>query len=69
MSTLFTHRPSSGRPLVLRIDVTLLLTTVLAATVGVVLVYSATRSKLALAGLNSHYFLTRQAAYVVVGGS
>jgi rod shape determining protein RodA len=68
LSTLFTHRPSSGRPLVLRIDVTLLLTTVLAATVGVVLVYSATRSKLALAGLNSHYFLTRQAAYVVVGG-
>src|SRR5579872_2151715 len=54
--------------LVLRIDVTLLLTTVAAAAVGVVLVYSATRSKLALAGLNPHYFLTRQAAYVVVGG-
>ena len=68
MSTLFTHRPNSGRPLALRIDVTLILTTVLVAGVGVVLVYSATRSKLALAGLNPHYFLTRQAAYVVVGG-
>ena len=38
------------------------------AGIGVVLVYSATRSKLAAAGLNPHYFLTRQAAYVVVGG-
>ena len=38
------------------------------AGLGVVLVYSATRSKLAAAGLNPHYFLTRQAAYVVVGG-
>ena len=31
------------------------------------LVYSATRSKLAAADVNPHYFLTRQAAYVVVG--
>jgi rod shape determining protein RodA len=63
LSTLFTHRPSSGRPLVLRIDVTLLLTTVLAACTGVVLVYSATRSKL----VDPHYFLTRQAGFVVAG--
>ena len=38
------------------------------AGLGVVLVYSATRSKLAAADINPHYFLTRQAAYVVVGG-
>ncbi|HXQ90862.1 MAG TPA: FtsW/RodA/SpoVE family cell cycle protein, partial [Acidimicrobiales bacterium] len=48
-------------------DFALLLTTVVVAGFGVVLVYSATRSKLAAAGINPHYFLTRQAAYVVVG--
>jgi rod shape determining protein RodA len=67
LSTLFSHRPNPGRPLALRVDVVLALTTVLVAAMGVVLVYSATRSKLALAGINPHYFLTRQAAYVVVG--
>jgi len=46
----------------------LILTTLVVAGLGVVLVYSATRSKLAAAGLNPHYFLTRQSAYVVVGG-
>ena len=46
----------------------LILTTLVVAGLGVVLVYSATRSKLAAAGLSPHYFLTRQAAYVVVGG-
>ena len=49
-------------------DFALVVTTVLVAVIGVVLVYSATRSKLAAAGLNPHYFLTHQAAYVVVGG-
>ena len=34
--------------------------------VGVVIVYSATRSKLLLAGLSPHYYLDRQ-AYVVAG--
>ena len=63
------HSPHAGRPLALRVDVALILTTLLVAAMGVVLVYSATRSKLALAGINSHYFLTRQAAYVVVGGT
>jgi len=60
-------RPSTGRLLALRIDVALILTTLVVACLGVVLVYSATRSKLAQAGISSHYFLTRQAAYVVVG--
>jgi rod shape determining protein RodA len=44
------------------------LSTLIVAGLGVVLVYSATRSKLAAADINPHYFLTRQAAYVVVGG-
>jgi len=68
LSTSLAHRPASGRPLALRVDFALLLSTLLAAGFGVVLVYSATRSKLAAADLNPHYFLTHQAAYVVVGG-
>jgi rod shape determining protein RodA len=34
---------------------------------GVVMVYSATRDKLAAAGIDPHYYLIRQAAYAVVG--
>ncbi len=49
-------------------DFVLILATALVAGFGVVLVYSATRSKLAAVDINPHYFLTRQAAYVVVGG-
>jgi rod shape determining protein RodA len=67
LSTSLAHRPAAGRPLALRVDFALVLATVLVAGFGVVLVYSATRSKLAAAGINPHYFLTRQAAYVVVG--
>jgi rod shape determining protein RodA len=69
LSTSFAHRPATGRPLAFRVDFALILTTFTVAAFGVVLVYSATRSKLAAAGINSHYFLTRQAAYVVVGGT
>jgi len=47
--------------------VALLLATALVAVMGVILVYSATRSKLALHDVSTHYFLTRQAAYVAVG--
>ena len=47
LSTLSPHRPSAGRPLVLRVDVALVLTTLVVAAIGVVIVYSATRSKLA----------------------
>ncbi|HUI04810.1 MAG TPA: rod shape-determining protein RodA [Acidimicrobiales bacterium] len=67
MSTFSPHRPAPGRPLALRVDLALILTTALVAVMGVILVYSATRSKLALAGVSTHYFLTRQAAYVAVG--
>ena len=40
---------------------------VLLAVVGVVIVYSATKGKLAIAGFNPHYYLTRQALFVMVG--
>ena len=40
----------------------------MAACIGVILIYSATRSKkLVLAWRETHYFLTRQAAYVAAG--
>jgi rod shape determining protein RodA len=68
LSTSLAHRPAAGRPLPLRIDFSLILSTVMVAGLGIVLVYSATRSKLAAAGINPHYFFTRQTAYVVVGG-
>jgi len=67
LSTSLAHRPATGRPLALRVDFALVLSTLAAAGFGVVLVYSATRSKLAAADVNTHYFLTHQAAYVVVG--
>src|SRR5450755_1900875 len=65
--TLSPHRPSPGRPLVLRVDVALVVTTLVVAAIGVVIVYSSTRSRLLLEGLSPHYYLNRQAAYVVVG--
>ena len=66
-TTTFSHRSASGRPLLLRVDFALVLSTILVAAFGVVIVYSATRSKLVLDGVNPHYYLDRQAAYVVVG--
>lgn len=44
-----------------------MLTTVCVAVVGVVIVYSATRSRLVLEGVSPHYYLERQAAFVIVG--
>jgi rod shape determining protein RodA len=63
----FDYRPPSGRPVALRIDYVLVITTLVAAAIGVVMVYSATRDKLALAGFNPHYYLNRQAGFVMVG--
>ncbi len=67
MSTLLPHRPSPGRPLVLRVDVVLILTTLVVAAVGVVIVYSSTRTLALLEGLSPHYYLDRQAGFVIVG--
>ncbi len=66
-STTFAPRSSAGRTLALRADVLLLLASVAVAVTGVVVVYSATRSKLVLAGVSPHYFLDRQAAYAIAG--
>jgi rod shape determining protein RodA len=43
------------------------MTTLIVAAVGVVIVYSSTRSKLLLEGVSPHYYLNRQAAFVIVG--
>jgi rod shape determining protein RodA len=61
------HRATTGRPLALRIDIVLVLTTLAVAALGVLMVYSATRDKLAIAGYNTHYYLNRQAEFVVIG--
>jgi len=44
-----------------------MLTTLVVAAVGVVIVYSSTRTLAVLEGLSPHYYLYRQAAFVVVG--
>ncbi|MHB8682192.1 MAG: rod shape-determining protein RodA [Acidimicrobiales bacterium] len=67
MSNLLSPRTSPGRLLALRVDLALVFTAVVVATIGVVIVYSATRSKLLLAGASPHYYLNRQAGFVFVG--
>lgn len=69
MSTSVSHRPATGRFLALRVDVVLVLSTLALAACGVVLVYSATRSNSVLLadGFSPHYFVSRQAAYALVG--
>jgi rod shape determining protein RodA len=66
-TTTHSHRSTSSRTPALRIDYALIISTLAVAVLGVVIVYSATRSKLVLAGDDPHYFLDHQAAYVVVG--
>ena len=67
VSTLSPHRPSTGRPLVLRAELALIATTLILAAIGVVIVYSSTRYLAVLEGLSRHYYVERQAAYVIVG--
>lgn len=50
-----------------RVDAVLVLTSVALATLGVVMVYSATRGKLAIAGVDPQYYLKRQGIYMVLG--
>jgi rod shape determining protein RodA len=49
------------------LDVLLLGSTAMVAALGVLIVYSATRAKLVLAGVNPHYYLDRQALFAVLG--
>ena len=59
----------SARPrhVAARFDLVLVVTTLLIAVTGVVMIFSATRGKLALAGEDPHYFLKRQAVFMVIG--
>ena len=50
-----------------RVDPLLLGTAVLLSLVGLVMIYSATRDKLALAGSDPHYYLKRQIVFLVLG--
>ena len=49
------------------LDISLLLALVAIGLVGVVMVYSATRQPLILAGYNPHYYVERQGLFVVIG--
>jgi len=49
-----------------RIDVILLVTTGMLAVTGIVMIYSATRGKLTLQGLDPHYYLKRQLIFFVL---
>ena len=70
-STLVNYAPaianSRSRHLSARFDVILLGTSLILALTGVVMIYSATKGKLSLAGEDTHYYLKRQAAYVLIG--
>jgi len=54
------------RHLAVRIDPILLGTTLLLGVTGIVMIFSATRAKLALAGEDPHYYLKRQAAFFLI---
>ncbi len=49
-----------------RIDPILVVTTLVLALTGIVMIYSATRGKLALAGEDPHYYLKRQGTFFVI---
>ncbi len=55
------------RQITLRADPILVVTTLILAVTGVVMIYSATKGKLALAGEDPRYYLKRQAVFMVIG--
>jgi rod shape determining protein RodA len=55
-----------SRHVTARIDPILLITTGVLALTGIVMIYSATKGKLALAGLDPHYYLKRQILFFVI---
>ncbi len=56
-----THRRS------LPIDAVLIVSTVLVAAIGIIMVFTATRGTLLADGLDPHYFLKRQLVFVLLG--
>ncbi len=61
------HVGRRPRDITARFDVVLIGTSLLLAATGVVMIYSATRGKLALAGEDPHYYLKRQAIFMIIG--
>ncbi|HVB93787.1 MAG TPA: rod shape-determining protein RodA [Acidimicrobiales bacterium] len=61
------HVGRRPRDITARFDVVLIGTSLLLAVTGVVMIYSATRGKLALAGDDPHYYLKRQAIFMIIG--
>ena len=62
-----TPRGSALSRRVYGVDVVLVGATILAAVIGVIMVYTATRGLLVAQGLSPHYFMKRQAIFVAVG--
>lgn len=60
-------RSKQMRETLLRFDYLLALVSIAVASVGVIMVYSATRVSLKLQGMNPNYYLERQALFVVLG--
>ena len=55
-----------SRHMTARIDPILLVTTGILALTGIVMIYSATKGKLALAGIDPHYYVKRQLIFLVI---
>jgi rod shape determining protein RodA len=49
------------------VDISLVLTSLAVAGLGLVMIYSATRTRLAAQGINPHYYVERQAIFVAIG--
>ena len=62
-----TRRSRQAHLVTARVDVILICTTALLGVIGVVMVYSATRGKLELAGEDPKYYLKRQLAFMIIG--
>ncbi|NNN11024.1 MAG: rod shape-determining protein RodA [Acidimicrobiaceae bacterium] len=60
-------RVKAFKETILRFDYSLVVVVLGIATMGIVMVYSATKDKLAAAGLSPQYYLQRQAIFVAIG--
>ncbi|MHB1712117.1 MAG: FtsW/RodA/SpoVE family cell cycle protein, partial [Acidimicrobiales bacterium] len=61
------HSGRRPRHTLARFDLILIATSFALAVIGVVMIYSATRAKLALAGMDPKYFFERQAIFILIG--
>ncbi len=49
------------------VDLSLVISTLVVSVLGLVMIYSATRTRLAAQGINPHYYVERQAVFVAIG--